>query len=131
VEVSIFYKRCTRNLPQVYSIIVTNNLILRYFDRSKSLKLCKIFIKPAVKCSRGLRHLFQVMEEERECARYRWKKGKRPLKDRGVDGRMGSERILGRLAGGWGWSGFIWLRIDWWQALVNKLINLRVLAPRR
>jgi hypothetical protein len=29
--------------------------------------------------------------------------------DRGVDGRMGSEWILGRLAGGW--SGFSWLRI--------------------
>jgi len=30
--------------------------------------------------------------------------------DRGVDGRMGSEWILGRLAGGV-WSGFNWLRI--------------------
>jgi hypothetical protein len=31
------------------------------------------------------------------------------LEDRGVDGRMGSECILGNLAGGW--SGLKWLRI--------------------
>jgi hypothetical protein len=30
--------------------------------------------------------------------------------DRGVDGRIGSELIVGRLAGGV-WSGFSWLRI--------------------
>jgi hypothetical protein len=30
--------------------------------------------------------------------------------DRGVDWRIGSKWILGRLAGG-GWSGFSWLRI--------------------
>jgi hypothetical protein len=34
------------------------------------------------------------------------------LDDQGVDGRMGSEWILGRLAGGGGmWSGSSWLRI--------------------
>jgi hypothetical protein len=32
------------------------------------------------------------------------------LEDRGADGRMGSEWILGRLAG-WVWSGSSWLRI--------------------
>jgi hypothetical protein len=32
------------------------------------------------------------------------------LEDQGVDRRMGSEWILGRLAGG-GWIGFDWLRI--------------------
>jgi hypothetical protein len=36
--------------------------------------------------------------------------GKRPLEDRGVDGGIGSEWILGILAGGV-WSGFNWLRI--------------------
>jgi hypothetical protein len=30
--------------------------------------------------------------------------------DQGIDGRMGSEWIFGRLAGG-GWSGLNWLRI--------------------
>jgi hypothetical protein len=32
------------------------------------------------------------------------------LKDQGVDGRMGSKWILGRLVGGV-WSGFTWLRL--------------------
>jgi hypothetical protein len=51
------------------------------------------------------------------------------LEDWGIDGRMGSEWILGRLAGGCkvdsvgsGWG--------WWQAVVNKMMNVRVLAPR-
>jgi hypothetical protein len=37
-------------------------------------------------------------------------KEKDHLKDQGVDGRMGLEWDLGRLAGGV-WSGFTWLRI--------------------
>jgi hypothetical protein len=36
--------------------------------------------------------------------------GKNQWEDRGVDGSMGSEWILGRLAGGV-WSGSSWLRI--------------------
>jgi hypothetical protein len=51
--------------------------------------------------------------------------------DRGVDGMMGSEWILllGRLARGVEW---IQLAHDWdrWRALVNAVMNLRVLAPR-
>jgi hypothetical protein len=35
---------------------------------------------------------------------------KRPLENQGVDGRMGSKWILGRLVRGL-WSGFTWLRI--------------------
>jgi hypothetical protein len=37
-------------------------------------------------------------------------KGKKHLKDQGVDGRMVSKWTLGRLAGGM-WSGLTWLRI--------------------
>jgi hypothetical protein len=46
------------------------------------------------------------------CTRFWWEspKEKDHLKDRGVDGRMGSEWTLGRLVGGM-WSGFSWLRI--------------------
>jgi hypothetical protein len=36
--------------------------------------------------------------------------GKNHLKDKVVDGRMGSKLTLGRLVGG-EWSGFTWLRI--------------------
>jgi hypothetical protein len=48
--------------------------------------------------------------------------------DQGVDGRMGSEWILGRLAGGW--VGFNWLKIGTGRAVVNAVMNFRVLAPR-
>jgi hypothetical protein len=44
--------------------------------------------------------------------------------DRSVGGRMGSELILRRLAGGC--SGLNWLRI----AVVNAVMNFRVLSPR-
>jgi hypothetical protein len=38
-------------------------------------------------------------------------KEKDHLKDQGIDGRMGRKWTSGRLVGGWGWSGFTWLRI--------------------
>jgi hypothetical protein len=50
--------------------------------------------------------------------------------DRGVDGRMESEWILGSLVGG----GVEWIQLaqemDRWRALVNAVMNLWVLAPR-
>jgi hypothetical protein len=50
--------------------------------------------------------------EERKVYRVMWEspKERNHSEDRGVDGRIGSERILGRLAAGM-WSGFNWLRI--------------------
>jgi hypothetical protein len=55
------------------------------------------------------------MEEERKVYKVLVKKpeGKRPLGEKGIDGRIGSEWILGRLAGtgGVNWIGFDWLRI--------------------
>jgi hypothetical protein len=52
------------------------------------------------------------------------------LKDRSVDGRMGLEWILGKFPEGD--VGWIHLAQDWdrWQALVNAVMNLRVMAPR-
>jgi hypothetical protein len=51
------------------------------------------------------------MGEEKKYARFWWTspKEKDHSEDRGVDGRMGSEWILGRFAGVW--SGLNWLRI--------------------
>jgi hypothetical protein len=49
--------------------------------------------------------------------------------DQGVDGRMGSERILGRFVGGIEWIQLAQDR-DRWRDLVNTVMNLRVLAPR-
>jgi hypothetical protein len=70
------------------------------------------------------------MEEERKVYRVLVGKpeGKNHLEDQGVDGRMGSQWILGRLAGGVQW---IQLAQDRgrWPALVNTVMNLRVLAP--
>jgi hypothetical protein len=45
--------------------------------------------------------------------------------DPGVDGREILRRIFRKLNVGI-WSGFSWLRIDRWRALVNAVMNLRV-----
>jgi hypothetical protein len=55
--------------------------------------------------------------------------GKSHSEDQGVDGRMGSEWILGRLAGGMDWIRLAQDR-DRWRAVVNAVMNLQVLAPR-
>jgi hypothetical protein len=48
------------------------------------------------------------------------------LGDQGVDGRMGSEWM--------GWGSVEWIQLaqvrDLWRAVVNTVMNLRVLAPR-
>jgi hypothetical protein len=49
--------------------------------------------------------------------------------DRGVDGRMGPGWILGRLVGGLEWIQLAQDR-DGWRAVVNTVMNLRVLGPR-
>jgi hypothetical protein len=49
--------------------------------------------------------------------------------DKGIDGRKGSERILGRLAGeDMKWIQFSQKR-DWWWAAVNAVMNFWVLTP--
>jgi hypothetical protein len=49
--------------------------------------------------------------------------------DQGVDVMMGSEWILGRLAGGVDWSRLVQDR-GRWRAVVNAVLNLRILGPR-
>jgi hypothetical protein len=51
------------------------------------------------------------------------------LEDQGVDGRMGSKWILGRLVVGVEWIHLAQDRDRWW-AVVSAVMNLRVLAPR-
>jgi hypothetical protein len=56
--------------------------------------------------------MWHAWESREKCTRFWWESlmERDHSKDqRGVDGMMGSERILGRLAGGW--IGFSWLRI--------------------
>jgi hypothetical protein len=55
--------------------------------------------------------------------------GKDHLKDQGVDGRMGSKWTLGDWLGGVEWIHLAQDR-DRWRAVVNAVMNLRVLAPR-
>jgi hypothetical protein len=52
-------------------------------------------------------------ERGETCAGFWWEspEEKDHLEDQGVDRKMGSKWALGRLVGGWGWNGFIWLRI--------------------
>jgi hypothetical protein len=71
---------------------------------------------------------------DKKCKRFWWQRPKERdhTEDRGVDGRMGSEWILRTLPGGGG--GVEWIQLaqdkDWWRALVNTVLNLRVPAPR-
>jgi hypothetical protein len=51
------------------------------------------------------------------------------LKDQGVDGSMGSKWTLGRLVGGVEWIHLAQVS-DRWRAVVNAVVNPRVLAPR-
>jgi hypothetical protein len=55
---------------------------------------------------------WHTCERREKCTRFWWEslKERDHLEDQGVDGRMGSEWILGKLAGG-RWIGFNWLRI--------------------
>jgi hypothetical protein len=56
--------------------------------------------------------------------------GKNHLEDQGVDGRMGSERTLGRLAGRCVDCTRLAQDRDRWLAVVNAVMNLLALAPR-
>jgi hypothetical protein len=72
----------------------------------------------------GMWHAWERIEN---CTSLWWESPKERdvLEDRGVDGRMGSEWILGRFSGRM-------LAQDWgkWRTDVNSVMNLRVLAPR-
>jgi hypothetical protein len=57
--------------------------------------------------------------------------GKNHLEDRGADGKMGIRMHIREIGGGWGME---WIRLaqdrDRWRAVVNAVMNLRLLAPR-
>jgi hypothetical protein len=75
--------------------------------------------------------MWHAWERREKCARFWWEsvKERHHTEDRGIDGRMGSEWNLGRLADG----GVEWIQLvqdrGWWLALVNTVINLQVLVP--
>jgi hypothetical protein len=73
-----------------------------------------------------------LMKETEKCTRFWWESPKERdhSKDRGVDVREGLQWILGRLVEGV----MEWIHLaqdrDRWRAVVNAVMNLRVLAPR-
>jgi hypothetical protein len=71
------------------------------------------------------------MGEKRKCTGVWWESPKERdhSEGPGVDGRMGSEWILGRLAGGVEWIQLAQDR-DRWRALVNTVMYVGILAPR-
>jgi hypothetical protein len=74
--------------------------------------------------------MWHACERREKCTRFGWESPKERdhLEDQVVDGKMGSEWILGRLA--WVvWFGFDWVRTEVRSGL-SAVMNLRVLAPR-
>jgi hypothetical protein len=72
--------------------------------------------------------MWHAWERRGKCEGFWWESQKERdhLDDKGMDGRMLSEWVLGSLAA---WIQFA-LDRDRWQFLVNTVMNLRVLAPR-
>jgi hypothetical protein len=76
--------------------------------------------------------MWHAWERGETCAGFSWEspREKDHLKEQGVDGRMGSKWTVGRLVGG----GVEWIYLaqdrDQWRAVVNAVMNFRVLAPR-
>jgi hypothetical protein len=76
--------------------------------------------------------MWHAWERREKCTRFWWEipKEKDHSEDQGIDERIGSECFLGRLAEA---GGVDLIRLaqdgDRWQAFVNTVMNLRVLAP--
>jgi hypothetical protein len=74
--------------------------------------------------------MWHAWERGETCTGFWWESPRERdhLKDQVVDERMGSKSTLGRLVG------MEWIHLagdrDRWQAVVDAVIDLRVLAPR-
>jgi hypothetical protein len=75
--------------------------------------------------------MWHAWNRTQNCTRFWWERQKETdhSEDQGVGVRMRSEWILGRLAEGVEWIQLAQDR-DRWRAIVNTVMNLRVLAPR-
>jgi hypothetical protein len=77
--------------------------------------------------------MWQAWDRGETCTGFWWEspKEKAHLKDQGVDGREGSKWTLERSVGE---GGVEWIHLaqdrDRWRAVVNAVMNLRVLAQR-
>jgi hypothetical protein len=76
------------------------------------------------------RDMWKAWERREKCTEFWWGRPKEDnLEDQGIDGRMGSELMLGRLSGSVEWIQLVQDR-GRWRAAVNTVMNLRVLVPR-
>jgi hypothetical protein len=75
--------------------------------------------------------MWYAWERGETCTGFWWESPKErdDLKDRGVDGRMGTKYALDILVGGVEWIHLAQDR-DRWRAVVNAVMNLRVLWPQ-
>jgi hypothetical protein len=75
--------------------------------------------------------MWHAWQRRGKCRRFWWESPKERdhSENRGIDGRMGSEWILGILAGGVEWIQLAQDR-DRWRAVVSAVTSLRVRAPR-
>jgi hypothetical protein len=75
--------------------------------------------------------MWHAWERRENCRRFWWESLKERDHLEDLVGRMGSEWTLGRLVGG---EDVDWIRLaqdrNRWRAVVNAVMNLRVLAPR-
>jgi hypothetical protein len=74
--------------------------------------------------------MWHAWEKTEKCTGFWWENQKERdhSEDQGVDERMGSEWILGDWLGGIEWIKLAQDR-DLWRAVVNIVMNLRVLEP--
>jgi hypothetical protein len=143
------YKTWTLTLREEHELRVLENRVLRRifgptrdevrgeWRKLHSGKLHNLYSTPDIirqiksRRMRWAGHVARI-EEGRKCARFWWEspKERNHLKDRGVEGILGSKWTLGRLSGG----DVEWIHLaqdrDRWRAVVNAVMNLRVMVPR-
>jgi alpha-glucosidase (family GH31 glycosyl hydrolase) len=72
--------------------------------------------------------MWHAWERRKKCTVFWWEsqKERNHLEDQGVDGSRMDLREFG-------WGSVEWIQLaqdrDWWRAVVNTVMNLRVLAP--
>jgi hypothetical protein len=135
-----FLRRCHAQLGNTqllmyYARWITDSIVQYFFKNHSPLpgQIYPCFMGPTVS-SLGSPHFISdemSLQIHEKCIRFWWgiPKERNYSKDRGIDGRMRSDWILGRLAGGVDWIKLPQNR-DRWQALVNAVTNLLVLPPR-
>jgi hypothetical protein len=104
-------------------------LRLRYIGKLRNGELYNLYSPPNI--IRQIKSRRMRWERGETCTGFWWESQRERdhLKDQGVDGKMGKKWTLGRLVGGVELIQLAQDR-DRWRAVVNAVMNLRVLAPQ-